>query len=119
MGKHNGCEVWAANNNSIWSAIWNKGSSLARNLFDLVLTLKLEARKHEVFLHCFHISGNRMIAFGLDGLSHGNYDAGILLCIDVRQFLPINVSAWEVAGNVLGGWCKSYRDMRHGKNVEN
>jgi hypothetical protein len=108
IGKHDGCKVWAATNNSVWSAIWNKGSSSARHLIDLVLTCKQEARKHEVFLHCFHILGNRMIASGVDGLSCGNYYASILLGIDVHQFLPMNVSAWELAGNVLEGWCKSW-----------
>ncbi len=108
MRKHDRCKVWAATNNSVWSAIWNKGSSSARHLFDLVLTLKQEARKHEVFLHCFYILGNRMIASGVHGLSRGNYDAGILLGIDVHQFLQMKVSAWEDAGNVLEGWCKSW-----------
>ena len=102
MGKHDRCEVWAVTDNYIWSAVWNKRLSLARHLFDLVLTLKQEARKHEVYLHCFHILGNRMIASGVDGLSCGNYYASILLGIDVHQFLPMNVSAWDVAGNVFG-----------------
>ncbi len=93
MGMHDGCKVWAATDNSVWLAVWNKGSSSARHLFYLDLALKQEARKHKVFLHCFHISGDRMIASGVDGLSCGNYDAGILLGIDVRQFLPMNVSA--------------------------
>ena len=30
-----------------------------------------------------------------------NYDSGISLGFDVRQFLPLNVSAWNIAGNVL------------------
>jgi hypothetical protein len=51
-----------------------------------------------------------MITSGLDGLSHGNYDAGILQGIDVHQFLPMNVLAWDVAENVLEGWCKSWMD---------
>ena len=49
-----------------------------------------------------------MIASGVDGLSRGNYDAGISLGYEVRQFMPLNVSAWDVAGNVLGDWCKSW-----------
>ncbi len=28
-GLHDGCEVWAATNNSVWSAVWNKGPSSA------------------------------------------------------------------------------------------
>jgi hypothetical protein len=102
MGKHDRCEVWAVTDNYIWSAVWNKRLSLARHLFDLVLTLKQEARKHEVYLHCFHILGDRMITSGVDGLLRGNSDAGILLGINIRQFLPMNVSAWDVAGNVFG-----------------
>ena len=107
-GRHDGCELWAATDNAVWSAVWTKGMSNARHLFDLVLTLKQVARKHEVFLHCFHISGDRMIASGVDGLSRGNYDSGISLGFDIRQFMPLNVSAWDVAGNVLGDWCKSW-----------
>lgn len=102
-GFHDGCEVWAATDNSVWSAVWNKGLSSARHLFYLVLVLKQEARKNEVYLHCFHISGERMIASGVDGLSRGNYDAGISLGIDIHQFLPMNLSAWDVAGGGFGG----------------
>jgi hypothetical protein len=49
-----------------------------------------------------------MITSGVDALSHGNYNAGIILGIDVRQFLPMNLSAWDVAGNILEDWCKSW-----------
>jgi hypothetical protein len=34
----------------------------------------------------------------------------ILLGIDVHQFLPMNVLVWDVAGNVLEGWCTSWMD---------
>ncbi len=51
-----------------------------------------------------------MIASGLNGLLCGNYNDGILLGIDVCQFLPMNVSTWDVAGNVMEGWCKSWID---------
>ncbi len=78
-GLHDGCKVWVATNNFFWLAVWNKGLSSACHLFYLVLALKQEAWKHKVFVHCFHISGERMIASGVDGLSCGNYDAGILL----------------------------------------
>ncbi len=80
-------------NNSVWSAVWNTGSSSAWHLFYLVLALKQEARKHEDFLHCFHNSGDRMIASGVDGLLRGNYDAGMSLGTDVQKSLPMNISA--------------------------
>ena len=107
-GRHDGCELWAAADNSVWSAVWNRGMSKVRHLFYLVLTLKQEARRHKVFLHCFHISGDRMIACGVDGLSQGNYDAGISLGIDIPQFMPLHLLAWDIAGNALADWCKSW-----------
>jgi hypothetical protein len=106
-GRHDGCKLWTATNNSLWLAVWNKGLSSAHHLFYLVLALKQEASKHEVFLHCFHISGDSVIASGVDGLSRGNYDAGVSQGIDACQFMPLNVSAWDVAGDVLADWCKS------------
>jgi hypothetical protein len=68
-GKHNGCKLWAATNNVAWSVVWTKGMSSAHHLFDLVLSLKQEACRHKVCIHCFHISGDRMFASGVDGLS--------------------------------------------------
>jgi hypothetical protein len=44
-----------------------------------------------------------MIASGVDGLSRGNYDAGISLGIYIHQFLPMNLSAWDVAWGGFGG----------------
>ena len=82
--------------------------SHAHHLFHLVLMLKQVAREHEVYIHCFHIAGDRMIASGVDGLSRGNYDLGISLGFDVCQFMPLNVSPWDIAGNVLADWCKSW-----------
>ena len=67
-GIHDGCELWCATDNAVWSAVWNKGLSTARHLYYLVLELRLEARKHEVYLHVVHISGDRMISCGMDGM---------------------------------------------------
>ena len=82
--------------------------SKARHLFYLVLSLKQEARKHEVYINCLHISGDRMIASGVDGLSRGNYNAGVSLGLDICQFMPLNITAWEIAGNVLAEWCRDW-----------
>ena len=117
-GLHDGCEVWCATDNAVWSAVWNKGLSTARHLFNLVLQLRLEARKHEVYLHVFHISGDRMIACGMDGWSRGDYDAGISLGYDLRSFLPLNISAFEVKDNKLEGWCKSWMGSDYSPPLE-
>ena len=117
-GLHDGCEVWCATDNAVWSAVWNKGLSTARHLFNLVLELRLQAREHEVYLHVFHISGERMIACGMDGWSRGDYDAGISLGYDLRLYLPLNVSAFEVKDNKLKDWCKSWMGSDYSSPLE-
>jgi hypothetical protein len=107
-GKHDGCEVWGIADNEVWSLVWNKGLSSARHLFNLVLELRVECRKHEIYYRSLHISGERMIATGIDGRSRGNYDLGISLGYDVRTFIPLYRSAWEVAGRSLEEWCISW-----------
>ena len=52
-----------------------------------------------------------MIACGVDGLSRGNYDAGISLGLDICQFMPLHLSAWDIAGKTLAGWCESWMGM--------
>lgn len=43
-----------------------------------------------------------MIASDVDGLSRRNYDAGVLLGIDVRQFLPMNLFRMGCCGRGFG-----------------
>jgi hypothetical protein len=45
---------------------------------------------------------------GLMGFSWGNYDAGIYLGINIHQFMPLHLLAWDIAGNNLADWCKSW-----------
>ena len=108
IGKHDGCEIWCATDNAVWSAVWHKGMSTAKHLFQLVLDLKVECHRHEVYLHPFHISGDRMIACGIDGWSRGDRDAGVSLGHDLRDYFPLNLGAFKVEGPRLEDWCKSW-----------
>ena len=107
-GRHDGCEIWSFTDNFVWSAIWLKGSSSAKHLFDLVLQLKKLCQAHTIFLHVCHISGERMIATGMDGWSRGNYDAGISLGFDLCQFIPIDAAATDMPGNEVIPWLQSW-----------
>eukprot|EP00986_Skeletonema_menzelii_P016382 scaffold14397_cov80-Skeletonema_menzelii.AAC.1 len=107
-GVHDGCEIWAFSDNAIWSMVFTKGSSSAKHLFDLVLALKVACHEHEVYLHTCHISGDRMIATGIDGWSRGDRDAGISLGYDLRDFLPLDKPAFEWPGQDLETWCKGW-----------
>ena len=92
--------------------------STAKHLFNLDLILRLAARDHEVWLKVFHVYGNRMIATGMDGWSRGNFDAGISLGYDLRQYLPLNVSAFDYEGQTLGDWCKSWMGPNYSPPLE-
>lgn len=83
-GKHDGCKVWQATDNAVWSAVCNKVMSSVGHLFDLLVDIKLLCHEHNVFYHCFH-SGERMIATGIDGLSRGDHESGIALGCDLRS----------------------------------
>ena len=105
-GKHDGCELWCGTDNSVWSAVCNKGLSSVRHLFKLWVDINLLCYEHCVFLHCFHISGERMIKTGIDGLSRGDRDSGVTLGHDLRAFIPLEVSAFDHPDNDLKTWCK-------------
>lgn len=105
-GKHDGCEVWVGTDNAVWAAVCNKGMSSVRHLFQLWVDICLLCHEHGVFLHVFHISGDRMIDTGMDGLSRGDRDTGFTLGYDMRSFIPVAVSAFDYEGNKLEAWCK-------------
>ena len=112
-GLHDGCEIWAFSDNAIWSMVFTKGLSTAKHLFNLVLELKAACYEHEVYLHTCHISGDRMIATGVDGWSRGDRDAGISLGYDLRDFLPLDKSAFEWPGQDLDTWCKGWMGSQY------
>ena len=106
-GCHDGCEVWCATDNVVWSHIWHKGMSTVKHLFTLVLDLKVACHHHEVYLYPFHVAGERMIACGIDGWSRGNHDAGVSLGHDLRPYFPLDRGAFNREGLRLAHWCRS------------
>jgi hypothetical protein len=107
-GLHDGCALWAFTDNGCWSAVWLNGLSTAAHLFYLVLELKIECRRHEVYLCVCHISGTRMIESGIDGWSRGDFETGISLGYDLRNFIPLARTAIEVAGPTMIPWLKAW-----------
>jgi hypothetical protein len=107
-GIHDGCELWAFTDNAVWSAVWLKGLSTAKHLFDLVLRLRIECRLHEVYLHVCHISGDRMIESGVDGWSRGDFETGISLGHDLRNYLPLAMNCFDVAQATIIPWLRSW-----------
>ena len=75
--------------------------STVKHLFKIALDLRIECQKHEVFLYLLHISGDRMIATGIDARSRGNLDAGVSLGHDLCQYIPLNKGAFVQEGLLL------------------
>ena len=100
-GKHDGCELWGGTDNAVWSFVWHKGMSTVRHLFALAVQLRVECQLRDINFCLFHISGDRMIATGIDGRSRGNLDAGVSLGYDICQFLPLNKGAIDQAGPLI------------------
>jgi len=116
--KHDGCAVWAGTDNAVWSAVWNKGMSSVKHLFNIALNLKVACQDHEVYLHIYHLSGDRMIKTGLDGRSRGDLDAGVSLGHDVRHYLPLDKGAFQLAGRFLEEWCKGWMGKAYSTPLE-
>ena len=95
-GKHDGCSLWVATDNAVWSAVWHTGMSTAKHLFNLAVDLRVEYQTHEVFFHVFHISGKKMIVTGVDGRSRGDFDAGVSLGNDICNFILLNKGAFDM-----------------------
>lgn len=55
---------------------------------------------------------------GMDGWSQGDFYAGISLGYDLRLFLPLNISAFEVKDNKLKDWCKSWMGSDYSPPLE-
>ena len=53
IGVYDRCAVWAATDNTVWSAVYNKGLSTDKHLFAVVLELRVLCIKHQVFLDVF------------------------------------------------------------------
>lgn len=72
-----------------------KGNSTNPLLFDLVLRLRNLEMKADIMLHVIHISGTRMKACGVDGLSRGTILDGAMLGLRLMNFIPLNKSVLE------------------------
>ena len=52
-----------------FKAVFYKGTSSSKKLFDLHLRLRVAMIKEEINAHMIHIAGTRMKGAGIDGLS--------------------------------------------------
>jgi hypothetical protein len=65
-------------------------------------------------LHVLHISGKRMKATGVDGLSRGNLTEGVLTGVDPFSFLPFNQGVDKRSKGAVGLWVCSWWRTKSG-----
>jgi hypothetical protein len=85
-----GMEIWLFTDNKVAEAVYAKGNSDNKLLFELMLELRLLSLQIGFILHIVHISGTRMIAEGTDGLSRGELQIGGFLEEEL-QVVPLHL----------------------------
>ncbi len=86
-------EVFFLMDNSAFKRSYYKGHSTSRELSDIVFQLYKAQQAGGFILHVLHISGKRMKATGVYGLSRGNHTEEMMAGDDPMSFLPFHMGA--------------------------
>jgi hypothetical protein len=92
-GALNNHEVFLITDNAAFEGAFYKGHSPARELSDIVFRVHKAQRDGGFVLHVIHISGKRIKASGVDGLSRGDLTEGMMAGKDPLSFIPFNRGA--------------------------
>ena len=84
----------------------NGGLNVNKDLNELVFRLWDLQMKEDFSLFVYHVSGTRMIACGVDGLSRGNKAEGITKGLPMLNYLPIHLSPADRSDG-LETWIRS------------
>ena len=109
-------EVFLITDNSAFEGAYYKGHSHSRELSDIVLRVHKAERDGGFVLHVVHISGKRMKASGVDGLSRGDLTEGMMAGRDPLAFVPFNEDADERSNGQVSAWVRSWWSTRKGSN---
>lgn len=106
-GLLDGHEVFFFTDNAVAEKAYYKGTSSSKELFELVLRLRLIEMDGRMILHVIHVSGKRMIACGIDGLSRGDTTEGIAAGITMDNYVPLHLNCLDRSPRVLE-WVKEW-----------
>ena len=101
-------EVFVLTDNSAFKGGYYKGHSTSKELSDIVFHLYKAQRDNGFILHLLHISGKRMKATGVDGLSRGDHTEGMMAGDDPMSFLPFHLGADTRSQGQVGKWVRSW-----------
>jgi hypothetical protein len=103
-----GREPWLATGNMTCETTFFRGSSTSRDLFELMLYLRLLTVRGDYILHAVHINGTQMIDIGVDGVSPGETHLGALN-FSLGEALLLHLSPLE-RSPCLATWLPSWLD---------
>jgi hypothetical protein len=108
--------VFLITDNSALEGAYYKGHSQARELSDIVFRIHKAQRDGGFILHVIHISGKRMKASGVGGLSRGDLTEGMMAGEDPLSYIPFHNGADERSGGKVSQWVQSWWTTKKGKN---
>ena len=101
------CELFLHTDNLVTDCTYYKGSSSSRTLFLLILRLRKVQMAGDMILHVIHISRERMISSGIDSLSRGVTNEGVMKGTPIRDFIPLHLSAADRSHKLIP-WIRSW-----------
>jgi hypothetical protein len=107
-------EVFLITDNSSFEGAYYKGHSPTRNLSEIVFRVHKAERDGGFILHVIHISGKRMKASGVDGLSRGDLTEGMMGGQDPLSFIPFHLGADERSNGLVDTWVRSWWRSKRG-----
>ena len=107
LGLLEGCQLMMFTDNSTAESAFHKGASSSPHLHSLIQRLRLMEMNAGAELFVIHVSGKRMIESGVDGLSRGDLNAGMMNGQSIYSFIPLHQSAVE-RGPTLTSWIRDW-----------
>ena len=102
-GRLQGREVWFVTDNSTLERAYYKGYSSSVELYEMVEELRALTLVGGFVLRIVHVAGTRMIELGIDGLSRGELELG-LMSKPLRDSIPLAETPIERSPGGLLDW---------------
>ena len=93
--------------NTTAACAFYKGKLSSETLFNLVLRLRKLQIKGNMILHVIHISGTRMQACGIDALSRGITNEGVMAGNHLLDYVPLNLDCTQRSKDITP-WITSW-----------
>jgi hypothetical protein len=109
-------KVFLITDNSLFEGAYYKGHIPSWHLSEIVFGVHKAERDEGFLLHVIHISGKRMKASGVDGLSRGDLMEGMMGGQDPLSFILFNLGVDERSNGLVSQWVRSWWTTEKGAN---